>query len=182
MHRCLHTSIQIREMARRVEASLSVGETRAPLGDRTVQIGSEELVFPYRVYYTPGRIESVARSFEGEAKVLALCLASRHHDGHIREAAVRDPHFELNAWSTPFAIQLLGEYVVEIGKAVEDQISNFGAKPFVYFARENRCFMETTRRRAISYWDCYYRSVYLNLSEYPCYRALQSIHAASSEA
>lgn len=182
MHRCLHTPIQLREAAHRVEAALSVGEIHTPLGDRTVRVGGEALVFPYRVYYMPGRVKSVAGSLEGDAKVLALCLASRHHDGHIREAAVRDSHFVLNAWSTPFAIQLLGEYVVEIGTAVEDQISKFGAKPFVNFARENQAFMETTRRRAISYWDCYYRNVYKNLAEYPCYRALQSIHAASSEA
>ena len=182
MHRCLHTPIQLREPAHRVEAALSVGEIHTPLGDRTVRVGGEELVFPYRVYYTPDRIESVARSCEGDAKVLVLCLASRHHDGHIREAAVRDSRFDLNAWSIPFAIQLLGEYVVEIGTAVEDQVSKFGTEPFVNFARENRAFMETTRRRAISYWDCYYRSVYKNLSEYPCFRALQSIHAASSEA
>jgi hypothetical protein len=182
MHRCLHTPIQLREVAHRVEAALSVGENHTPGGDRTVRIGDESLVFPYRVYYTPGRIESVARSLEGDAKVLALCLASRHHDGRIREAAVKDSHFVLNAWSTPFAIQLLGEYVVEIGIAVEDQISKFGAKPFIKFARENQPFMETTLRRAISYWDCYHRNVYKNLIEYPCYRALQSIHAASSEA
>ncbi len=147
-----------------------------------MQVGGEALVFPYRVYYTPSRIESVARSLEGDAKALALCLSSRHHDGHIREAAVRDSHFVLNPWSTPFAMQLLGEYVVEIGTAVEDQILKVGAQPFINFARENRAFMETTRRRSISYWDCYYRNVYKNLVEYPCYRALQSIHASSSEA
>lgn len=182
MHRCLHTPIQLRELAHRAEAALSVGEIHPPGGDRTVLVGGEVLVFPYRVYYAPSRIESVTRNLEGKAKVLALCLASRHHDGHVREAAIRDSHFDLNPWSTPFAIQLLGEYVVEIGEAVEDQISKFGATQFVNFARENPVFMETTRRRAISYWDCYHRSAYRNLVEYPCYRALQSINAASSEA
>jgi hypothetical protein len=178
----LHTPIQLREVAHRVESVLSVGESHTPQGSRTVQVEGEALVFPYRVYYTQGRAASVPRTLEGDAKVLALCLASRHHDGHIREAAVRDSQFVLNPWSTAFAIQLLGEYIVEIGTAVEAQMSTFGVEPFVKFARENPGFMETTRSRAISYWDCYYRSLYKNLAEYPCYRALRSIHAASSEA
>jgi hypothetical protein len=105
MRRFLYMPIQVREFAYRVEAALSVGEIHTPLGGRTVRVGSEDLVFPYRTDYAPGRIDSVTRSLEGDTKVLALCLASRLHDGHVREAAVRDSHFVLNPWSTPFAIQ-----------------------------------------------------------------------------
>jgi hypothetical protein len=182
MHRCLQAPIHLSDTAYRVEAALSIGEIHAPLGGRTVQVGGEALVFPYRVYYTPDRIDSVTRSMDGDAKVLALCLASRHHDGHVREAAVRNPCFVPNSWSSAFAIQLLGEYVVEIGIAVEDQICKFGANPFLNFALENPGFMETTRRRATSYWHHYHRGACKNLNEYPCYRALRFIHASSCNA
>ena len=173
---------QIREVAHRIDAELFLGEIGAPQGDRTAYVGGEAFAFPYRVYYPPQRIASVTSSLEGDARVLALCLISRHHDGHVREAAIRDSHFIERPWSTPFAVQLLGEYVVEIGRAVEDQISSLGVTPFVNFARENPNFMETTRRRAISYWDCYYRIVYKDLKEYPCFRALHAIRTAASEA
>jgi hypothetical protein len=178
MRRCLHTPSQLRELALAVDAALSVGEARAPQGERTVQIAGEALVFPYRVYYAPDRLDSVARSLDGDARVFALCLASRHHDGRIREAAARDPHFHPKPWSIPFSTQLLGEYVVEIGAAVEDQMRRFGVTPFVEFARENPDFMEVTRRRAVSYWNCYYRPAYDGLQEYPCFRALQAIDSA----
>ena len=182
MHRCLHMPSQIREVAHRIDAELSLGEIGAPGGDRSAYVGGEPFAFPYRVYYTPQRIASVTSRLEGDARVFALCLISRHHDGQVREAAVRNSHFVERPWSTPFAVQLLGEYVVEIGRAVEDQISTLGVRPFVNFARENPNFMETTRRRAISYWDCYYRNVYKTLEEYPCFRALQTIRTASGEA
>ena len=182
MYRCLHTPNHIREVAHQIDAQLSLGEIHTPRGDRTVRVSGEAFTFPYRVYYRPHRIASVTRNLEGDARVLALCLISRHHDGHVREAAVRDSHFIERPWSTPFAVQLLGEYVVEIGRAVEDQISNFGVRPFANFARENPDFMETTRRRAISYWDCYYRNVYKNLEEYPCFDAPRIIRTAASEA
>ena len=173
---------QIREVAHRIDAELSLGEIGAPGGDRSAYVGGEPFAFPYRVYYTPQRIASVTSRLEGDARVVALCLISRHHDGQVREAAVRNSHFVERPWSTPFAVQLLGEYVVEIGRAVEDQISTLGVRPFVNFARENPNFMETTRRRAISYWDCYYRNLYKTLEEYPCFRALQTIRTAAGEA
>jgi hypothetical protein len=146
-----------------------------------VQVSGEALTFPNRVYYVRSQIDSVTQKLAGDEARLALCLVSRHHDGHVRESAIRDPQFLEKPWSIPFAIQLLSEYVVEIGQVVEERNSSFGLQSFVSFARENPNFMEITRHRAISYWACYYRNVYRNLEEYPCFRALKAINAASSK-
>ena len=179
MHRSLQAPQQLHEAAQRVDAALSCGELCAPMGGRSVQVGGEAFVFPYRAYYSRFQIGSLTQRLTGDDAVLAVCLVSRHHDGRVREAAIRDPQFLERPWTIPFAVQLLGEYVVEVGQAVEDRISSFGLEPFVAFARENQQFMETTRQRAVTYWDCYYRDVYRNLEEYPCFRAINAISTAS---
>ena len=46
---------------------------------------------------------------------------------------------------------------------------------FRAFARENPAFMATTRRRATSYWDCYYRMGFPTLQTYPAVFALNEI-------
>jgi hypothetical protein len=178
-YHCLQTPIQLNAIAREVEAALSVGATHAPQGSRTVMVSGEALVFPYRVYYAPETIASVTINLEGDALMLASCLTSRHYDGRIREAAIRDQSLHETTWSEAFAVQLLGEYVVEIGLAVESRIAKLGMRPYLEFARQNPAFVEITRRRAISYWDCYYRNVYKKLEEFPCYRAIQAIGSAS---
>lgn len=157
---------------------LSVGELHAPMGERTTLVGGEVLAFPYRVYYTQERIAEATRGHQGEALALTLCLASRHWDGHVREAAIRDLDLLNRPWAIPFAVQLLGEYVVQVGEVVEERIAELGLQPFLDFARENTDFIKTTRRRAISYWNCYYRHEYKTLEEYPCYRAINAICSA----
>ena len=181
MHRFLQVPNRLQTVADLVASELAVGEIHAPMGECRLRSGGELFSFPSRVYYRTGRIAAVTHGLQGEARELALCLASRHHDGHVREASIRNPYFFGSALVIPFSVQLLGEYVVEIGKVIEEQIAVVGLQPFVDFAKENPAFVETTRRRAISYWDCYYRRDYVNLRDFPCYRAIQSIILAARE-
>lgn len=145
------------------------------------QMRGEACAFPGRVYYTVGRIATVTQGLQGTARELALCLASRHHDGYVREAAIRNPYLWESPLSVPFSVQLLGEYVVEIGKIIEEHMAVTGIQPYIDFAKENPGFVETTRRRTISYWDCYYRSDYRRMQEFPCYRAVQRIISAARD-
>ncbi len=74
--------------------------------------------------------------------------------------------------------------VVEIIQVVHDSLeSAFDgsdsalAEVYLRFASENPAFMETTVRRATSYWNCYYRFGYPNRMDYlafPVLRWLQS--------
>ena len=66
-----------------------------------------------------------------------------------------------------------------IGTALEERIADIGPGAFATFARDNPVFMATTRRRAISYWNAYYRDVYRTPDDCPCFRALEAIQAAS---
>lgn len=181
MQRYLQLPNSLQSVADHVAAELAVDETHPSMGERVLQVGGEVFSFPIRVYYRTYRIAAVAHGLQGEARQLALCLASRHHDGHVREAAIRNPCMLESRMAIPFSVQLLGEYVVEIGNAIEEQMAILGLQPFIDFAKENPAFVETTRRRAISYWDCYYRRDYVNLRDFPCYRAIQRIILAAHE-
>ena len=178
MHRLLQTPTHLHALARQVESELAVGEVHAPMGERTTLVGGEALSFPYRVYYSGKTMAAATPGLHGDALAMGLCLSTRHWDGHVREAAIRNLDLFERPWTIPFAVQLLGEYVVEIGKVVETQMTKLGLQPFLDFARENPNFVQTTRRRATSYWACYYRSDYKTLADYPCYRAVQTICSA----
>lgn len=181
MNRYLQVPSNLQIVVNHVASELAVGEIHPPMGECLLQVNGEAFSFPSRVYYRTERIAAVVHGLQGEARQLALCLASRHHDGHVREAAIRNSCLLESSLVIPFSVQLLGEYVVEIGNAIEEQMAILGLQPFIDFAKENPAFVETTRRRAISYWDCYYRRDYVNLRDFPCYRAIQSIILAARE-
>ena len=134
-----------------------------------------------RVYYDIHALTSAIRASEGNLRTWALCLGTRHHDGHVREACVRELARHDRPWAIPFVVQLLGDYVVEIVLVVLAAFADVDADVagYVDFARENPGFMVTTRRRATSYWDCYYRSRYPLLRDYPAIVALDAIEHMS---
>lgn len=173
--RSLEVPSPFEALAAEADAQLSLGETSPPRGERVVWLDGQRLVFPYRVYYTGTAVTAACESLAAHTRMWALCLASRHHDGRIRQRAIQHLDFEAGPWTIPFSVQLLGEYVVQIGEVIEAKIASSGVGPFARFAHENPDFIAVTLQRVISYWDCYYRSSYSLLSDYPCYRVLQAI-------
>jgi hypothetical protein len=178
----LATPTELRSLAVDVHGALSVGEEAPPVGLREMHIGEQTLQFPYRTYYSSGRLKKVVESFDGEARAWGLAMCARHWDGHVREWAAKDLDPTSYPWAPAFAIQLLGEYVVEIAKVIEAKIGSTGTAPYIPFVGENLAFLATTKCRATSYWDCYYRSQYKQLSEFPNYRAVSVLQAALSAA
>jgi hypothetical protein len=133
------------------------------------------LSVPGRVYYDPSQLRSAIKSATGETRLLALCLGTRHWDGHVREECLRQILAIDRPWITPFVVRLLGEYVIEIVEVIASAVSEGSAGLCYEFALENSRFMATTRRRATSYWDCYHRRRYPKLRAYPAISALDSI-------
>ena len=176
------TPEELRTLAAEVQAALTIGEQAPPAGVREVRIGGEILQFPYRTYFSRDRLRQVVESLDGEARAWSLAMCTRHWDGHIREWAATELEPTRYPWAPAFAIQLLGEYVVEIAKVIEAQVDRTGAALFVSFATENSAFLATTKRRATSYWACYYRSQYEQLEEFPNYKVVNALQAAASAA
>lgn len=160
------------ERVTRIAQELAHGEQHAPHphGPR-VYVNGEELILPSRLYY---RSALPASGGDPLDDTIRNCLGTRHHDGYLRERCVCALLHERREWVIPFLFAMLGEYVVEIVLAIESRLAPDALPAWQHFAANNPQFLATTRRRAISYWDCYYRRRYRQMADYPALRLLQS--------
>lgn len=86
----------------------------------------------------------------------------------------------VDPWVVPFVIQLVGEYVLEVILLLDSQSRLFRQPDFITFARTNPGFIDRTKQRAISYWDCDHRHRYPKLERYPAVRLLEALVQASA--
>lgn len=138
-------------------------------------LNGDSLSIPARIYLPLGRIDSAINASTDDARRIALCIGMRHHDGVFREECVRKLGAVDRPWLIPFMVLLLGEYVVEIVEAVAELLPTADPAHLAAFVAENPAFMATTRRRAVSYWNCYYRQRYPDLRHYPGVVALDGL-------
>lgn len=139
-----------------------------------VCLNGEALLIPTRTYYDGERLLACTR-LAGDAGVIALCLGTRHHDGHVREACVRQLLLQERAWTVPFVVHLCGEYVLEIVEAIGAALPVWNAQALARYLRDNRAYVDTLERRAVSYWNCYYRGRYPAWDGYPGRRAMAAL-------
>jgi hypothetical protein len=119
----------------------------------TVTIQNERVEIPYRIYFEyPG-----TDNLSGKELLILNCLFTRHHSGYLRQKYLERIILSDEYFVTPFIIQLLGEYVVEILHAIENNLNDTRLSNLARFAKENPAFFEATKSRMISYWDVYYR-------------------------
>lgn len=81
------------------------------------------------------------------------------------------------AWTAPFVVHLCGEYVLEIVEAIEVALPAWNTDALARYLRENRAYVVTLQRRAVSYWNCYYRWQYPVWKAYPGSRAMAALRA-----
>jgi hypothetical protein len=144
-----------------------------------ISFDGETLEIPARIYnsYSSTAIESLSAA----SRAAAGCIYTRHHDGLVRQRALELLLGHDAAWTAPFIVQLLGEYVVEICLDVERFLSDRlpelpkTAHGLTRFVESNRSFMALTRARATSYWAEYYRLDFLRVDSYPAVHALDVI-------
>ena len=74
-------------------------------------------------------------------------------------------------WVPPFVVQLVGEYVVEIIRAIGDGIDHLDPDLYRTFLIRNPAFYETTKQRVMSYWNCYHLAV--RREDYAGFRVLE---------
>ena len=167
----------LEDTARSVSAAVSKGELHKPHANAYyAQLRGETLQLPARVYYESEALREVcARS--GAEGTVAQCLGTRHNDGFMRQQCAIQLLESDQYWAVPFIIHLLGEYVIEVIAPIERMLQE-GVRPaFREFVAENPAYMVTLEKRAISYWDCYYRRRFPNKSDYPGLRAIATLNA-----
>ncbi|MDR2011657.1 MAG: hypothetical protein LBQ20_01140 [Rhodanobacter sp.] len=153
---------------------LSRNQMHRPSNGFQVQIGTDLVKIPYRVYYARSDVATaIARG--GNCGVIAMCLGTRHHNGFFREECVCKLLHVEEPWIAPYVIQLLGEYVLEIGQVIERSLSIERTDIYVTYVRENQSYVETLKRRAVSYWNEYYRRSFPRWQEFPACKALSNL-------
>ncbi len=146
------------------------------IAPRPVLLRGEPLSIPYRVYVPPLHPppDEPSRPLAVESKIRA-CVYSRHHDGHVRQAQVATLLGDSDPWLVPFVVQLLGEYVLEVAEAIAAHRDRLAEPPYQAFVLENPAFVELTRQRMRSYWNCYYRRRFPRLESYAPFRLVREL-------
>ncbi|AQR68738.1 hypothetical protein BZG29_10580 [Janthinobacterium sp. LM6] len=156
--------------------ALAQGQLHAPSAPFDVHQDGRLLRIPVRTYYHRKQLLACTR-LPGDAGVLALCLGTRHHDGHLREACVKQLLLQERAWTVPFVVHLCGEYVLEIVEVIGAALLAWNTEALARYLRENPAYVDTLERRSISYWSCYYRGQYPVREDYPGCRTMAALRA-----
>jgi hypothetical protein len=167
------------ERVRNAVQLLARGQMHAPSDTViSVRVEAELLSIPYRVYYDKQQLLNCMNS-EGETSLIALCLGTRHYDGHMREQCVRRILAADEKWTAPFVVQLLGEYVVEVTQPIHERFLDGVERKYLDFFRENAKYCEYLECRAISYWNEFYRRRYPTHKDYPAFKALAALKSTA---
>jgi hypothetical protein len=145
----------------------------------SLRVGLETLDFPCRIYISHRQLEDAALEWPGVRRQIALCLGTRHHDGYYRESCLRRLEPLDAEWKVAFACLLLGDYVIEIANLAAQHLLAAPAEVIHAFFASNSAVIETQRRRAISYWACYYRHAVARYTELPAIACIDTLLARS---
>jgi hypothetical protein len=153
-----------------------------PLGSFSVTVGGAGVMIPLRIYNPE---PATATILSGEQRRILDCLYTRHNDGWTRHRHLQQIIGDLSPWVMPFVVQLVAEYVVEIIEDIDAHLSGLAipgsAQQTAYggFVVANPDFLRLTQARAISYWNCYYRSQFPTISTYPGQRVVTALAEAA---
>lgn len=152
-----------------------------------VALDGEVIAFPSRIYH--GVLATEPSFVLSLSPVVAACAYTRHHDGYVRQEALRtllDGPCALEPWVVPYVVKLADEYVVEI---VED-VAAFLTEVDVEGSAQQRAYgrvlaqnpemLRLLRARVISYWDCYHRRRHRRLEDYPGHRLARALTRAAA--
>jgi len=131
----------------------------------------QDVVLPCRVYFPAVRPEN-AGSLTDRQRAILSALMSRHHDGHQRELWARVLCSHPAEWSVPFIAFLLGDYVIQVLRAVDESLTSGWTELFDSFIAENGIERRPLNHRILNYWTLYYRYHGPNirkLTDYPGY-------------
>lgn len=140
----------------------------------TVRVAGQALTLPRRINLNRRKLVDSwgCDNVQREHADLVLALGSRHHDGYYRESCVRKLLAGQPSWTLPYVLAPLGEYVLEIGEAILDGWDMLDSGALSSFCADNPALVDRLRRRATSYWDCYYRTRFPRQDDYPPWQAL----------
>lgn len=152
---------EIRESINILLSKFKIETEHTSLGSDLFIIKGEEVSIPQRIYYKAPDLNSLA-AYTAIEKDIINGLFSRHFDGYIRQKALQNLLASDNYWVTPYIVQIMGEYVIEILFDLNEGFELLNKKNVIGFIKENPTFYSKTKDRVASYWDCYYRLKFPN--------------------
>ena len=122
-------------------------------GGFTVWVSGETVHIPNRIHV----IDLGFKDWNPLQQDMALCLLTRSTNGYVRQKALKEVLSINHAWSIPFVVALMGEYVVEILEDIHTALPQIDRRLLSEFLSANPGFWQLTQARIMSYWSCYYR-------------------------
>ncbi|MFT0211053.1 hypothetical protein VQ643_00350 [Pseudomonas sp. F1_0610] len=132
-----------------------------------VKIKGNRLLIPYRFDIR-----------QSTPKCIQSALQTRATNGFIRQQGLLQLLRTPCDFNTPFIIQLLSEYVLDIHLACIKYCQQ-QHQAFTGFAHENPCYLAKSIQRSISYWNAYYRQRYAHYHLFPAYQLLRNMQEQS---
>jgi hypothetical protein len=167
----------LRTEARAALSMVSENRYSLPLSYRfPVRVGNEVVWIPYRIYYDPPVQTILLTGLESK---MLNCLFTRHHDGFVRQKHLTQIIQSRDVWTPCFVVQLVGEYVIEILRIIQENLPYLETSIYAGFVRANPEFLALTEQRVISYRDCYYRSS--KKEEYPGFLILDFLKSIGKD-
>ena len=147
-------------MCQHLQATLRTHPCKSSIGNVQVNLAGACLNIPKRVYFSASPLKHLANDIDtdGERAILA-CMYSRHHNGHVREQALRlllqQP---IPDCSMPYLLRLAGECVAAILQVLAPLLNHAAyAQTWTDLLTENPRLYPQTQSRLLSYWKEYYR-------------------------
>ena len=151
-----------------------------PFVDRKYGVDSFALVVDGQPVSIPTRIHFrsafvLRPSLPDQARQIADCLLSRSLDGYSRQSALQRIVGLNEAWSVPYVVMLLGEYVVEIIEEIRQALPNIDLALVRELLDANPRFHSLLNARSVSYWNCFYRARFPDYATYPAAVVLRAV-------
>jgi hypothetical protein len=146
-----------------------------PTVKQEIILSGEQLIIPGRVYFDELK-EGLENNLTDIQQTILNCIYLRHHNGFVRQKRLEKLKNNTEYFVTPFVFHLLGEYVIEIIQAINDQTKEVKLSNFTQFVEENPKYWIQTESRMISYWNEYYRRpTYPKIKNYVGYEIMKRI-------
>lgn len=134
----------------------------------------EAVSIPHRLHFASSLPDN------GEADTIGLickCLESLSNNGYQRQRAVQKILGNVQPWSAPFIIALIGEYVIEILNDIDDSLTPESSAVLAEFVCANPRYWKLTQQSVASYWNAYYRKKYTR-SGYVGFKLIDTVSVA----
>ncbi len=148
--------VEVREEVNSLLTKFNIETIHTTKGFEKVVVGKEIIDIPTRIYYKPPYSLVDSKYTQTERKILN-CIFSRHNDGYIRQKAILNIIDSDSNWTTPYVVRIIGEYVIEVLKDINNHFEKINKPNLASFIRQNPDFYNRTYSRVSSYWDCYFR-------------------------